>query len=36
MIRVCGAQILPAIAYLPQVMDNFYIKYFILTSIKGW
>ena len=25
MIRVCGAWILRAIAYLPQIMDTFYI-----------
>ena len=28
MIRVCGAWILPAIAYLPQIMDKFYIMHF--------
>ena len=36
MIHVCGARILPAIAYLPHIMDKFYIIHFILTSITGW
>ena len=27
MIHVCGAWILPVIAYLPQIMDKFYIKH---------
>ena len=36
MFHVCGAWILPAIAYLPQIMDKFYIIHFILTSKTGW
>ena len=36
MIHVCGAGIFSAIAYLPQIMDTFYIVHFILTSITGW
>ena len=36
MIHVCGAWILPTIAYLQQIMDKFYIIYSILTSTTGW
>ena len=36
MIHVYAAWILPAIAYLPQIMDEFYIIHFILTPITGW
>ena len=32
MIQACGVWILPAIAYLPQIMDKFDIIVFILTS----
>ena len=28
MIHICGAWILPAIAYLPQIIDKFYIIHF--------
>ena len=28
MIRVCGTWILPAKAYLPQIMDMFYVIHF--------
>ena len=36
MIHVCGAWILPAVTYLPQMIDKFYVIYFILTPITGW